>query len=280
MGAKRESRRMLGDYILTANDILEGKIFPDTVAYGGWPLDDHNPDGFDGTFANHVILVPKPYGIPYRCLYSENIDNLFFAGRNISLTHKAMSSARVMGTCGIVGQAVGVAGYLATKYGISPREVIGHIDELQQTLLAMDCYLPETKRKVSDITLSARFDGDGVLRNGYDRDFSGSDNKAYLSNGESVGYSFDEPTHVKAVRIVFDSDLTRSTFGDMHDSEKYHSMRSNISDDAPVMFMPKTLVKEYEVVVTDENGENTIIHEKENLKRNIIIPIDKRVKSI
>lgn len=83
LGAKRESRRMLGDYVLTANDIMDGKVFEDTVAYGGWPLDDHNPEGFDGDKSNYTIVVKKPYGIPYRCLYSKNVENLFFAGRNM-----------------------------------------------------------------------------------------------------------------------------------------------------------------------------------------------------
>ena len=120
--AKRESRRMKGDYVLTANDILSGGNFADTVAYGGWGLDDHNPDGFDGKESNYNQVVHNVYGIPYRCLYSENIENLFFAGRNISVTHLASSSARVMGTCGCIGQAVGAAAFVAKKIRfIAPR---------------------------------------------------------------------------------------------------------------------------------------------------------------
>ena len=79
---------MKGDYVLTANDILSGGNFADTVAYGGWGLDDHNPDGFDGKESNYNQVVHNVYGIPYRCLYSENIGNLFFAGRNISALYK------------------------------------------------------------------------------------------------------------------------------------------------------------------------------------------------
>ena len=111
---KRESRRYMGDYILTQGDIESLRTFPDIVAYGGWPLDDHHPDGFWHAGNPNVWgRTPAPYGIPYRCVYSKNIENLFFAGRNISLTHAAMSSARVMATCATLGEAVGCAANLA-----------------------------------------------------------------------------------------------------------------------------------------------------------------------
>ena len=121
---KRESRRYLGDYILTQNDVRAGGRFPDLVAYGGWSMDDHHPGGFL-TREQPTIYhpAPSPYGIPYRCLYSRNVENLMFAGRNISVTHTAMSSTRVMATCGAIGQAVGTAASIALRDEISPRGV-------------------------------------------------------------------------------------------------------------------------------------------------------------
>lgn len=282
LGAKRESRRMLGDYVLTANDIMNGKVFEDTVAYGGWPLDDHNPEGFDGDKSNYTITVNKPYGIPYRCLYSSNIDNLFFAGRNISATHMAMSSARVMGTCSIIGQAVGAASALCKKYGVSPRDVNHYMDELQQILLINDCYLPNIERKVSTLSLKGVLSGANnceVLRNGKDRNFLNEQNKVELSFGESVAYSFDEPVEVKTVKIVFDSDLQRSTF-DMSNCEKQHSMRCNVLDDSPIMHMPKTLVKAYSLELTFSDGSKKFVEETENKKRNVLISVGEKLRDV
>lgn len=282
LGAKRESRRMLGDYVLTANDIMDGKVFEDTVAYGGWPLDDHNPEGFDGDKSNYTITVNKPYGIPYRCLYSSNIDNLLFAGRNISATHMAMSSARVMGTCSIIGQAVGAATALCKKYGISPRGVNNYMGELQQILLINDCYLPNIERKVSALSLKGVLSSAKnceVLRNGKDRNFLNEQNKVELSLGESVAYSFDEPVEVKTVKIVFDSDLQRSTF-DMSNCEKQHSMRCNVLDDSPIMHMPKTLVKAYSLELTFSDGSKKLVEETENKKRNILISVGEKLRDV
>ena len=282
LGAKRESRRMTGDYVLTANDIMQARVFEDTVAYGGWSLDDHYPEGFDGDKSNYVIAVKKVYGIPYRCLYSKNIENLFFAGRNISATHMAMSSARVMGTCSIIGQAVGAAAALCKKYGIFPRGVNKHVEELQQILLFNDCYLPGVERKVSSLSLDGVLSGVkdcNLLRNGKDRNLSNEENKAKFTFGESATYSFSEPVDVKAVKIVFDSDLTRTTF-DMHDCEKHHSMRSNILVDSPLMHMPKTLVKSYSLELTLSDGSKKLIQEKENKKRNVLIFVKDKLRAL
>jgi len=146
---KRESRRFIGDYILTQKDVEEGTLFPDRVAYGGWSIDLHPPKGiFDPGPPCEQHRLKDIYSIPFRCLYSKNIENLMFAGRNISATHVALGSTRVQGTCGVLGQAVGTASYLCKKYGITPREVYrNHIKELQQLLLREDCYIIEVKNE-------------------------------------------------------------------------------------------------------------------------------------
>ena len=144
--AKRESRRLIGDYILTQNDLTSHPDFPDTVAYGGWPIDIHPPEGVFSKGppgSTPPFIFPGTYPIPFRCLYSLNIDNLLMAGRNISVTHVALGTTRVMATCALCGQAVASAAVLMCKYGITPREVgQEHIRELQTLLAEDDSVLP------------------------------------------------------------------------------------------------------------------------------------------
>jgi hypothetical protein len=151
---KRESRRLIGDYILTEHDVRENKSFPDRVAYGGWFIDIHTmggilaknkpPEALSGNPDLSDDLRIRPYSIPLRCLYSKNIENLFMAGRNISVTHVALGTTRVMLTCAVIGQAAGTAAALCVKKGITPRTLannLGLIKELQQTLLKDDCFI-------------------------------------------------------------------------------------------------------------------------------------------
>jgi hypothetical protein len=135
---KRESRRFLGDVILTQTDLECGRCFPDDVAYGGHDLDDHQALGAAGSnIFGHSI--PPLYGIPFRSCYSRNTDNLLLAGRLISATHLAHSSTRLMRTGGAIGQAVGLAAALCCQRGVTPRELgQQHLDVLQQELLRRD----------------------------------------------------------------------------------------------------------------------------------------------
>ncbi|WP_285057039.1 FAD-dependent oxidoreductase [Pedobacter ginsengisoli] len=141
---KRESRRFEGDYMLKQQDIVEQREFEDVVAFGGWSIDLHPADGIFSELPGCNQWHSKGiYGIPYRCYYSRNIQNLFLAGRIISATHVAFGSSRVMGTCSHGAQAVGVATSLCKKYGVSP-SVLGreHIKELQLELLKTGQHLP------------------------------------------------------------------------------------------------------------------------------------------
>lgn len=143
VAGKRENRRLLGDYILTQNDIGSQKLFPDRVAFGGWICDDHYSAGFfhDGSFGPHYDDPANahrgvPFSIPWRSLYSRNVDNLLMAGRNISATHIAMSNTRVMLTCALMGHAAGTGSALCVRHNTSPRGLYHHhIAELQQQLL-------------------------------------------------------------------------------------------------------------------------------------------------
>jgi len=110
----RETRRITGDYVLTEEDVLEGRSFEDQVALCGWPIDIHNPDGVH----TGVGEWPKgPYGIPYRCITPLGIRNLYVVGRPISSTHEANSSSRLNSTCMALGQAAGCAARMAIEAG-------------------------------------------------------------------------------------------------------------------------------------------------------------------
>lgn len=284
--AKRESRRMRGDYVMTACDIASGGAFPDVVAYGGWSLDDHNPDGFDSPEGNHAIPLDKPYGIPYRCLYSKNIGNLFFAGRNISMTHLAMSSARVMGTCGTLGEAVGAAAAVALRHGVSPREAAGYIGEIQSLLLENDCFLPHVNREASPVAKAATItcphsENLAALRGPLERNLPGENNAAYIENGAPVTCDLGKARFVERVRLVLDSDLERDTFGGVDYCEKIHSMRCNVLPDSPTLFVPKTLAKAFELVGERENGEIVTLYSTDkNLARNVLVPVAAELKRI
>ena len=139
IAGKRESRRLLGDHILTENDIRDYVIYPDASAPTTWSIDLHYPDPentkhFPGQeFKSIAEFIPiHPYPIPYRCFYSRNIDNLFMAGRNISVTHVALGTVRVMRTTGMMGEVVGMAASVGNRHQTTPRGVYqDHLEELK-----------------------------------------------------------------------------------------------------------------------------------------------------
>ena len=139
ISGKRESRRLLGDYILKQDDIDKNVFHEDASFTTTWAIDLHFPDPdnskkFPGTEfkAATVHNWIYPYAVPYRCLYSRNVDNLFMAGRNISTTHVALGTTRVMRTTGMMGEVVGMAAGLCSRYGCTPREIYqDHLGELK-----------------------------------------------------------------------------------------------------------------------------------------------------
>jgi len=141
---KREYRRVEGDYIIREGDLFEPKMYFDRVAYGGWPIDLHPPEGIRSKEPPCTqVFLNGLYSIPYRALYSRDVGNLFLAGRCISATHVAMASLRVMCTLAVAAQAVGTAAAMCACRNIKPREIIekGLIKELQQRLLRDDVYI-------------------------------------------------------------------------------------------------------------------------------------------
>ncbi len=142
VAGKRESRRLLGDVILCQQDVVDGKPYPDAAVTTTWTIDLHFPEprnaqDFPGqefrSIAKHTQI--KPYPVPYRSLYSRNVENLFMAGRNISVTHVALGTVRVMGTGGMMGEVVGMAASLAKQHATTPRGVYEkHLTELQDLM--------------------------------------------------------------------------------------------------------------------------------------------------
>ena len=246
----RESRRLVGDYLLTEMDVRENRIFDDAVAYGSWQMDQHVRRGiwdFDKV-PSRILNFSGCYTIPYRCFYSNQVSNLMMAGRDISTTKMAFGSTRVMGTCAIGGQAVGTAAAIAIAKDCTPAEVGNHIDELQQALLKDDCYIPGfANHDPADLCRSAKVtatsfkegcEPENVI-NGVARRVGKNENaweSADLQNAV-LTLALAEAAEVKQIRITFDPNLTK---------EIMPSMTRNVRD-RQVKGMPHELVKDYKV---------------------------------
>ncbi len=153
---KRESRRVIGEHFLNETELQNRVMFADECAYGGWFIDLHTPGGlladssepnsaagYDDKLEDVALKLLGPYGIPLRSLISKDVPNLMMAGRNISTTHAALGTVRVMGTCGLMGEAAGLAAAMAVQKSLSPTEIAAHhIHPLQQMLLKQGGFLP------------------------------------------------------------------------------------------------------------------------------------------
>ena len=257
---KRESTRFVGPHILTQHDVMSGGRFEDVVAYGGWTLDDHHPDAFwkKGHLSEHH-KCPSPFGIPFDCLYSVNVPNLMFAGRDISCTHMGLSSVRVMGTCATLGQAVGTAAAIALRDGLDPAGVRKErIAELQDTLEDDDCMLPYRWRKVPKLTLAAKTDAANEnLRNGIDRKWQEADNGVWVKAGdESLVYTWTAPQRIAGARLVFDSNMTHRGKR-MLKLEAEHGRKS----------MPKMLAKGFRIDARVGGEWKTVFSDSLNILR-------------
>ena len=263
---KRESRRYVGRYIINENDVRNEGKFDDVVAYGGWTMDDHFPEGF--YYKDGVSTIwhpaPSPWGIPFRALYARDIENLLFAGRNVSVTHVALSSIRVMATCALMGQAVGTAVAQMVSDGTTPDTI--DIPKLQQTLMDDDCWLPGFTRARSAATLNSSLTHE-VLRDGVER---GADHAALLSMGESAEYRFDEPTKIYGVRLVFDSDLNR----------KYWHMPKNFIRNETRYKPAAVMTRDYDITLTLEDGSVETVKIRNNRSRFVKLPMEKTVTSV
>lgn len=166
---KRESRRFIGIHVLTESDLLQSRSFADAIAYGGWPIDIHPPEGVDAPDQEpcEQHRVPFLYDIPLRCCISRDIENLMFAGRNFSATHVAFASTRVMATCFGVGQGVGTSAAFAVREQMPLHRLplnTALMTRIQQQLLKDDAYLiGRLNEDPDDLARSARISASGFL---------------------------------------------------------------------------------------------------------------------
>ncbi|MCQ2386829.1 MAG: FAD-dependent oxidoreductase [Clostridia bacterium] len=275
----RESRRFEGDYVLTENDVLENRVFEDAVAYGGWPIDIHSKNGlldFD-KFPSEIIPVKGIYTIPWRCYYSNNIENLTFAGRDISTSKLAFASSRVMGTCAIGGQAVGSAISLCKKYNCSPREILKHIKELQQIILEDDGYIPEVinedendlarNSKITASSFVSGFEPQNIV-NGISRKVDDENcwcSNGISNNGEWLNIELTKKQEISSVQITFDS-----SFGvpiKMTLSENRRNQQEKT--------LPKTIVKDFHILFFNNGKQVKRIDVDNNFLRLVRLKFDK-----
>ena len=226
---KRGSRRLVGDHILTQHDLERGDI-EDAVAIGGWPMDDHPPAGFDRPELrpNRSVRTAEVYNIPLRSLYSANVANLMMAGRNISCSHVAFTSSRVMGTCAAVGQAAGTAAAMCVRDGIGPRQIChdkGRLEELQQTLLRDDQTIkkrvntdPADLARQAKVTASSEFGKAraALILDGQFRDVpldKGARIHQWAARMEDGGpwieLGWDRPRRIREIQVTFDTGFQR-----------------------------------------------------------------------
>lgn len=158
---KRESRRIMGQYLMTEHDPQDCTVFKDEVAFGGWFIDLHTPGGLlaqhsepasnenYSTFSEYAVKsYAGPYGIPLRSLISKDVDNLMMAGRNISVTHAALGTVRVMNTTALMGQAAGTTAAITLQKDILIKDAPAVlIKDIQQQLLRDGCFLPNYKNE-------------------------------------------------------------------------------------------------------------------------------------
>lgn len=274
----RESRRLVGDYLLNENDIWANRIFDDAVAYGGWPMDEHVPGGildFD-KYPSRIINFEGTYTIPYRCYYSRNVANLMMAGRDISASKMAFGSTRVMGTCAVGGQAAGTAAALATKYSCQPRDIGSHIHELQQQLLQQDCYIPDFRNddpadqaRTASVTASSSIAGcppENAI-NGITRTVKNETNcweSAPLgAEGESIHLHLPAGSAVRQIRLTFDPNLTREIMPSITNTV--------LARQAPGL--PEELVRDYTLTCTCQGKTVYQTRIADNTQRLNILPL-------
>ena len=317
---KRESRRLLGDYVLTEQDCVEthldeqngksfgkpvgtsaetqgepqtarriGTRFPDTVAYGGWPVDVHTIEGFRklNQEPNRTYLMEDVYAIPYRCYYSRNVSNLMMAGRDISASHLAFASSRVMATCAIGGQAVGTAAAMACQENLSPR-ALGQtcMQQLQQKLIWNDCYLPsipyqwdENTRPQSVFASSQRegHEAEKILDpwsrtiGEIHHDWQPEDPQREAEEGTApwLELAWLEPIFVNQLQILFDSDLSKQLTPSLSD----YQLAREYPGTSP------TLVRDFELSFRKDGTELKNIKVTENYQRRWEIDLEEAISA-
>ncbi|MEQ8851906.1 FAD-dependent oxidoreductase [Gimesia sp.] len=291
---KRESRRFIGQHVLTEQDLLASRDFPDAIAYGGWSLDLHPPAGIDAAEEEPCRQHPVPhlYNVPLTACVSGNRSNLMFAGRNLSATHVAFSSTRVMATCAVIGQGVGTAAACAVHRKLSPAELSSHTEimlEIQQRLLRDDAYLVGIRSAdENDLARSARISasseqpgfGATEVVSGQTRSVQGergapperalpgghrwmSDPAAGLP--ATLLLEWETPITVREVQLIFDTGLHRHLTLSQHDGYTSRMLWGQAQ--------PET-VRAYAIEVFDGHDWQTVVTVEGNWQRRRLHQVD------
>ncbi len=284
--AKRESRRFKGLYTLTSNDVMDAVHFDDVIAFGGWPLDTHPPEGIDALDENPCHQPPPPYlfSIPLRSCISADIDNLMFAGRNISATHQAFASTRVMATCGVVGQGVGISAAIAAKKEIAPSSLPENkelMEKIQDMLVADDCFLPGFNKVKDEITFTAEVRASSQTENGKAVNvLSPLTRSVHGEGGVHPRYKYPVSTNrwiskelPAWIELVWDKDIATNELRIIFDTGLHrvltlsHDKSSRVFNEEIIWAAQPETVKDYKVSYWKDNDWVEIIDVKDNYQR-------------
>lgn len=288
---KRESRRFVGLHILREADLDEARLFDDVIAYGGWSLDTHPPEGIYAKSDRPCSqpITPHIYSIPLGCCISSNIDNLMFAGRNISATHIAFASTRVMATCAVVGEGIGVFAAAAVESGKSLKQIYQDtttIKKVQQKLTAQGAYLPGIKldnqndvAKFAEVNASSEHpDGiAGFILDGHTRSVHGklgarSDQtqpgthrwmSSIRDDRPWIELIWKEPVSFEKVVIVFDTGMHR----------RLALTQESCFRDIMLWQAQSETVKDFKIFVDQSEDFKEIISYKDNYQRQVEFPV-------
>lgn len=288
---KRESRRFIGQHVLSQNDIEQAIDFEDTVAYGGWSMDTHPPQGIEAKDEQpcNQPYTPYLYSIPVRSMISKNISNLMFAGRNLSATHIAFSSIRVMATCAVMGEGAGTFAAFVIRRKIPLEQAWSNpivMKATQQQLLRQGAFLPGHKletnyaRQARVTASSEQSIGkainviDGHTRSvhgdkGVRPDLTQPGTHRWMSLPEDMNpwlqLEWEQPVEaISNISIVLDTGL--------------HRMLTLIHIDKFLGRMQwgqaqAETLKEFKLIAKDEHGERVIAHVTDNYQRMIQLQV-------
>ncbi|NNM27609.1 MAG: FAD-dependent oxidoreductase [Phycisphaerales bacterium] len=281
---KRESRRIMGDHIQTEHDLNGGwKRRDDGVAIGGWSFDEHPPEGFDAPQLRpyRAVRMDEPYNIAFESLYARNVENLMMAGRNISNSHVAFTSTRVMATCSCIGQAVGTAAAMCIETGMTPRALRRErIGDLQQRLLRDDQPIRQVVNEdPADLARHARVSASSVheggepahVIDGQPRDMPGSSAhrwRAKPAAGAWIELRWPTPQRLQHIQITFDSGFHRELTLSASDGVTRRTVRGP---------QPET-VRDYRLIGVRPDGERVTLAEEtgnfQRLRRHRFAPLE------
>jgi len=269
---KRESRRILGDHVMIQQELEQAEEYPDRVAYGGWPMDDHPPGGIYRSDLEPArqIQFRQPYNIPLRSLYSVNRPNLLMAGRDISASHVAFSSTRVMATCSTMGQAVGTTAAVCIKNNLLPRDVATDdhlIRDLRQRLLRDDQALLNVRNEdPADLARDARITASaelpkgkaGSVTDGWNRDIGDGQSHQWRAPmaGETpwIQLEWRKPKTIGTIQVTFDSGLNRRLYLTGQDSEYSSQIRGPQPEIVASYILQAQVKNEWVTLAKDENN--------------------------